>query len=127
MNRRDALLRRVDLAARAALLAAGLLAQWAMWTVAHSRIYPAAAVLLIGISVASARRRFVSSRPQARGSVVSARSLATRRILGCVVVVEVCVGIVGALQTGGALSMALPVGVLLLTAQAAHAFAIRSE
>src|SRR5450755_615626 len=127
MNRRDALLRRVDLAARAALLAAGLLAQWAMWTVAHSRIYPAAAVLLIGISVASARRRFVSSRPPARGSAVSARSLATRRVLGCVIVVEVVVGIVGALQTGGAISMAVPVGVLLLTAQAAHAFAIETR
>jgi transglutaminase-like putative cysteine protease len=127
MSRRDALLRRVDLAARAALLAAGLLAQWAMWTVAHSRIYPVAAVVLIGISIDSARRRFVSSRSSPRGRAVSPRGLATRRVLGCVIVVEVCVGVVGALQTGDAISMALPVGVLLLTVQAAHAFAIETR
>ena len=133
MNRRDALLRRIDLAARLALLAAGLLAQWAMWTVAHSRIYPVAAVVLIGISIDSARRRFGSSRPPVKGSArrLSPRGLATCRVLGCVIVVEVFVGAIitstGALQSGEVASMARPVGVLLLTVQAAQVFAIESR
>jgi protein-glutamine gamma-glutamyltransferase len=133
MTLRDALLRRIDLAARAALLAAGLFAQWAMWTVAHSRIYPVAAVVLIGISIESARRRFVSSGPSVRGraSRLSPRGLATCRVLGCVIVVEVCVGLVGALQSSDEIStlrsMALPIGLLLVTVQAAHAFAVESR
>ena len=132
MNRRDAVLRRVDDAARAALLSAGLLAQWAMWTVAHSRVYPIAALVLMGISIESARRRFVTARSVTARSGparrrLSPRGLAACRILGCVILVEICVGIVGSLQWGGTVSMAVPIGVLLLTVQAAQAMAIESR
>jgi protein-glutamine gamma-glutamyltransferase len=126
-NDRVAVLRRLDLGARAALLAAGLLAQWAMWMDAPAWVYPAAAVALVVLSAESARRPFVAS---ARVRVAARSSWRRRnayRIVACVALAEVCVGVAGTLPFSGVVPMAVPVGVLLVTVQGAHVQAIESR
>jgi transglutaminase-like putative cysteine protease len=124
---RVAVLRRLDLAARGALLAAGLLAQWAMWMDAPAWIYPVAAVALIGLSAESVRRPFVAPAGARFGAGAGRRQRYAYRIVACVALVEVCVGVVGSLPFEGAVPMAVPIGVLLLTVQGAQVQTIRSR
>jgi protein-glutamine gamma-glutamyltransferase len=126
-NDRVAVLRRLDLAARAALLAAGLLAQWAMWMDAPAWVYPAAAVALVGLSAESARRPFVAPVGARFGARSGWRRRNAYRIVACVALAEVCVGVVGTLPFSGAVPMAVPVGVLLVTVQGAQVQTIASR
>jgi transglutaminase-like putative cysteine protease len=123
---RDSVLRRIDLAARGTLLAAGLLAQWAMWMVAPAWVYPVAAIALIVLSAESARRPFVAA-ASARFGAGSGRRRNAYRIVACVALAEICVGGVGSLPFSGAVPMAVPIGVLLLTVQGAQVQAIKSR
>jgi len=124
---RVGVLRRLDVGARAALLASGLLAQWAMWMVAPSWVYPAAALVLIALSVESARRPFVAPVGARFGAGSSRRRRNAYRIVACVALVDVCVGIVGSVPVAGAVPMAVPLGVLLLTVQGAQVATIESR
>jgi len=126
-NDRVTVLRRLDLAARAALLAAGLLAQWAMWMDAPAWVYPAAAVVLVVLSAESARRPFVAPISARFGTRSGWRRRNAYRIVACVAFAEVCVGVVGTLPFSGAVPMAVPVGVLLVTVQGAQVQAIESR
>ena len=125
-NDRVAVLRRLDLAARGALLAAGLLAQWAMWMVAPAWMYPVAAVALVALSAESARRPFVAAGARLRTGSGRRRRNAYR-IVACVALVEICVGVVGSMPFSGAVPMAVPIGVLLLATQGAQVQAIESR
>jgi transglutaminase-like putative cysteine protease len=124
---RPTVLRRLDLAARGALLAAGLLAQWAMWMDAPAWVYPVAAVVLIALSAESVRRPFVAPAGARFGAGSARRQRYAYRIVACVALVEVCVGVVGSLPFEGAVPMAVPIGVLLLTVQGAQVQTIRSR
>ena len=124
---RVAVLRRLDLAARGALLAAGLLAQWAMWMDAPAWVYPAAAVVLVVLSAESARRPFVAPAGARFGARSGWRRRNAYRIVACVALAEVCVGVVGTLPFSGAVPMAVPVGVLLVTVQGAQVQTIESR
>jgi protein-glutamine gamma-glutamyltransferase len=126
VTERDAALRRFDLAARSALLAAGLAAQAAMWAAAHSRVYPFGALLLIAVSVESARRPLTTFKPRSKRRF-SERQLTACRVVAGVLLVEVCLGVVGLLHVADAHSIAAPLGVLLVTVQAAHAMAVESR
>ncbi|MDQ1542164.1 MAG: hypothetical protein QOH29_2890, partial [Actinomycetota bacterium] len=128
LTERDVVLRRFDLAARAAVLAAGLYAQAAMWVLGHSRLYAVAAVVLIGVSIESARRplaRFVA--PRHRWRDFSQRQLLAARVVAGVVVVEICLVVIGSLHVTDVHAMATPIGVLLVTVQAAQAMAVESR
>ena len=125
---RDVVLRRFDLAARAAVLAAGLYAQAGMWVLGHSRLYAVAAVVLIGVSIESARRplaTFVAPRHGWRD--FSQRQLLAARVVAGVVVVEICLAVIGSMQVTDVHAMATPLGVLLVTVQAAQAMAVESR
>jgi transglutaminase-like putative cysteine protease len=126
-NDRVAVLRRLDLAARGALLAAGLLAQWAMWLDAPAWVYPAAAVALVVLSAESARRPFVAPAGARFGAGSGWRRRNAYRIVACVALAEVCVGVVGTLPFSGAVPMAVPIGVLLVTVQGVHVQTIESR
>jgi protein-glutamine gamma-glutamyltransferase len=126
-NDRDAVLRRLDLAARSALLVAGLLAQWAMWMVASAWVYPAAALVLIALSSESARRPFVATAGARLGAGSGRRRRNAYRIVGCVALAELCVGVVGSLPFSGGVPMAVPIGVLLLIVQGAQVQTIESR
>ncbi|HEY3924143.1 MAG TPA: DUF3488 and transglutaminase-like domain-containing protein [Acidothermaceae bacterium] len=126
-NDRIAVLRRLDLGARGALLAAGLLAQWAMWMDAPAWVYPAAAVALVVLSAESARRPFVAPASVRFGARSSWRRRNAYRIVACVALAEVCVGVVGTLPFSGVVPMAVPVGVLLVTVQGAQVQTIESR
>ncbi|HEY5455375.1 MAG TPA: transglutaminaseTgpA domain-containing protein [Acidothermaceae bacterium] len=126
-NDRVAVLRRLDLAARGALLAAGLLAQWAMWMDAPAWVYPAAAVVLVVLSAESARCPFVAPAGARFGARCGWRRRNAYRIVACVALAEVCVGVVGTLPFSGAVPMAVPIGVLLVTVQGAQVQAIESR
>jgi transglutaminase-like putative cysteine protease len=126
-NDRVAVLRRLDLAARGALLAAGLLAQWAMWMDTPARVYPAAAVALVVLSTESARRPFVAPVGARFGASSGRRRRNAYRIVACVAFAEICVGVVGSLPFSGAVPMAVPIGVLLLIVQGAQVQTIESR
>jgi len=126
-NDRVVVLRRLDLAARSALLAAGLLAQWAMWMDAPAWVYPGAAVVLVVLSAESARRPFVAPVGARFGAGSGRRRRTAYRIVACVALVEICVGVVGSLPFSGAVPMAVPIGVLLLTVQGAQVQTIESR
>ncbi|MDQ1484572.1 MAG: protein-glutamine gamma-glutamyltransferase [Actinomycetota bacterium] len=126
MSERDALLRRIDLAGRAALLVAGLLAQTAMWAVGRSWLYVVSAVLLIAVTAESARRPLTNATPKP-GRRFRPRELVAVRVVAVVVVVEICLGVIGWLHIGDVRSMATPLGVLLVAVQAGHAVAIESR
>ena len=126
-NDRVGVLRRLDLAARGALLAAGLLAQWAMWMDAPAWVYPAAAVVLVVLSAESARRPFVAPVGARFGARSGWRRRNAYRIVACVALAEVCVGVVGTLPFSGAVPMAVPIGVLLVTVQGAQVQTIESR
>jgi protein-glutamine gamma-glutamyltransferase len=126
-NDRVAVLRRLDLAARGALLAAGLLAQWAMWMDKPAWVYPAAAVALVVLSAESARRPFVPPVGARFGAGSGRRRRNAYRIIACVALAEVCVGVVGSLPFAGAVPMAVPIGVLLLVVQGAQVQTIESR
>ena len=126
-NDRIAVLRRLDLAARGALLAAGLLAQWAMWMDAPAWVYPAAAVALVVFSAESARRPFVAPVGARFGARSGWRRRNAYRIVACVALAEICVGVVGTLPFSGAVPMAVPIGVLLVTVQGAQVQTIESR
>ena len=126
-NDRVVALRRLDLAARGALLAAGLLAQWAMWMDAPAWVYPAAAVALVALSAESARRPFVTPVGARFGAGSGRRRRNAYRIVACVALAELCVGVVGSLPFAGAVPMAVPIGVLLLTVQGAQVQTIESR
>ena len=124
---RIVVLRRLDLAARCALLAAGLLAQWAMWMDAPAWVYPGAAVALVALSAESARRPFVAPVGARFGAGSGRRRRNAYRIVACVALAEICVGVVGALPFSGAVPMAVPIGVLLLTVQGVQVQTIESR
>ena len=124
---RVGVLRRLDLAARGALLGAGLLAQWAMWMDAQAWVYPVAAIALVALSAESLRRPFVAPAGARFGAGSGRRQRYAYRIVACVAMVEVCVGVVGSLPFEGAVPMAVPIGVLLLTVQGAQVQTIRSR
>jgi len=126
-NDRVAVLRRLDLAARSALLAAGLLAQWAMWIDAPAWVYPGAAVALVALSAESARRPFVAPVGARFGAGSGRRRRNAYRIVACVALAEICVGVVGSLPFSGGVPMAVPIGVLLLTVQGAQVQTIESR
>jgi transglutaminase-like putative cysteine protease len=126
-NDRVAVLRRLDLAARGTLLAAGLLAQWAMWMDARAWVYPAAAVVLVVLSAESARRPFVPPVGARFNAGSGRRRRNAYRIVACVALAEICVGVVGSLPFSGAVPMAVPIGVLLLTVQGAQVQTIESR
>ena len=126
-NDRVVALRRLDIAARCALLAAGLLAQWAMWTDAPAWVYPGAAVALVALSAESARRPFVAPVGARFGAGSGRRRRNAYRIVACVALAEICVGVVGALPFSGAVPMAVPIGVLLLTVQGVQVQTIESR
>jgi transglutaminase-like putative cysteine protease len=125
----DAILRRCDLSARVALLAAGLCAQGAMWVVGYSRVYLVAAVVLIAVSAESARRPLIAFVQAAKGHPrqFSDRQINAARVVAGVVVVEACLIVVGWLDVAGVRSMATPLGVLLVAVQAAQAMAVESR
>ena len=124
---RVVVLRRLDLAARCALLAAGLLAQWAMWMDAPAWVYPGAAVVLVVLSAESARRPFVAPVGVRFGAGSGRRRRNAYRIVACVALAEICVGVVGSLPFSGAVPMAVPIGVLLLTVQGVQVQTIESR
>ncbi len=124
---RVVVLRRLDLAARCALLAAGLLAQWAMWMDAPAWVYPGAAVALVVLSAESARRPFVAPVGARFGAGSGRRRRNAYRIVACVALAEICVGVVGSLPFSGAVPMAVPIGVLLLTVQGVQVQTIESR
>ena len=126
-NDRIAVLRRLDLAARGTLLAAGLLAQWALWMDAPAWVYPAAAVVLVVLSAESARRPFVPPVGARFNASSGRRRRNAYRIVACVALAEICVGVVGSLPFSGAAPMAVPLGVLLLTVQGAQVQTIESR
>ena len=126
-NDRDSVLRRVDLAGRGSLLAAGLLAQWAMWMVAPAWVYPAAAGVLIALSAESARRPFIAPVGARFHAGAGRRRRNAYRIVACVALAEICVGVVGSMPFSGAVPMAVPIGVLLLTVQGAQLQMIESR
>lgn len=126
-NDRVAVFRRLDVAFRAALLAAGLLALWAMWMDAPAWVYPAAAVALVVLSAESARRPFVAPVGARFGARQGWRRRNAYRIVACVALAEVCVGVVGTLPFSGAVPMAVPIGVLLVTVQGAQVQTIASR
>ncbi|HEY8728166.1 MAG TPA: transglutaminaseTgpA domain-containing protein, partial [Acidothermaceae bacterium] len=129
MTDHDLVVRRFDLAARISLLAAGLAAQGAMWVAGPSRAYLAGAILLIGVSADAARRpltRFVASPVASRRRFTDRQVLAGRVVAG-VVLVEICMGVVGALHVADGHAMGTPLGVLLLAVQIAYAGAVESR
>jgi len=129
MTEHDLVIRRFDLAARISLLAAGLAAQGAMWVAGPSRAYLVGAMLLIGVSADASRRpltRFVVSPVASRRRFTDRQVLAGRVVAG-VVLVEICMGIVGALHVADGHAMGTPLGVLLLAVQIAYAGAVESR
>ena len=129
LTEHDLVMRRFDLAARISLLAAGLAAQGAMWVAGPSRAYLVGAMLLIGVSVDASRRpltRFVASPVASRRRFTDRQVLAGRVVAG-VVLVEICMGIVGALHVADGHAMGTPLGVLLLAVQIAYAGAVESR
>lgn len=129
LTERDLVMRRFDLVARIALLAAGLAAQGAMWVAGPSRVYLVGAVLLVAVSIDAARRPlapFVATQVASRRRV-TARQVMAGRVVAGVVFVEICMGVVGALHVADAHAMGTPLGALLLAVQIAYAGAVESR
>ena len=98
-----------------------------MWMDAPAWVYPAAAVALVVLSAESARRPFVAPVGARFGARSGWRRRNAYRIVACVALAELCVGVVGTLPFSGAVPMAVPIGVLLVTVQGAQVQTIASR